>query len=173
MTSDPEYKEITIHIFPNISRGKGNKVLAFGQLIECNKINIFLQKSCKENKARRLVPDYFSLFKKALYEVKARYLQLSFNIISIVLSFLYHENKLYKTLDYWSTDMLNSDFLEKGLVIVSAPHFVCDVQRNVFLKLLSINWPYFISLRYWEICDVINFEINLYLSNQTVFPHDP
>ena len=173
MTSEPEYKEITIHIFPNISRGKGNKVLAFGQLIECNKINIFLQKSCKENKARRLVPDYFSLFKKALYEVKARYLQLSFNIISIVLSFLYHENKLYKTLDYWSTDMLNFDFLEKGLVIVSAPHFVYDIQRKMFLKLLSINWPYFISLRYWEICDVINFEVNLYFSNQTVFPHDP
>ena len=64
MTSDPEYKEITIHIFPNISRGKGNKVLAFGQLIECNKINIFLQKSCKENKARRLVQTTFHFLKK-------------------------------------------------------------------------------------------------------------
>ena len=32
-----------------------------------------------ENEARELVPDLFSFFKKALYEVKVSGLQLSFN----------------------------------------------------------------------------------------------
>ena len=35
-----------IHILPNISQNKGNQTMKFGQLIEYNKRNIFLQKSC-------------------------------------------------------------------------------------------------------------------------------
>ena len=39
--------------------------------------------------------------------------------------------------------MLNFDFLEKGLGIVSPPNFVYDFSRNFFLELYiySINWP--------------------------------
>ena len=33
--------------------------------------------------------------------------------------------------------MLNFDFLEKGLGIVSPPHFVYDFSRKMFLKLYS------------------------------------
>ena len=62
----------------NISRSKDNQTLKVGQVIEYNKRNIFLQKSCK-NEAGRLVPDLFLFFKKALCEVKAIGLQLSFN----------------------------------------------------------------------------------------------
>ena len=41
--------------------------------------------------------------------------------------------------------MLNFDFLEEGLGIVSPPHFVYDdISRKVFLKLYSINCPNFI-----------------------------
>ena len=36
------------------------------------------------------------------------------------------KNKLYTILDNWSKDMLNFDFLEMGLGIVSLPHFVYD-----------------------------------------------
>ena len=39
--------------------------------------------------------------------------------------------------------MLNFDFLEKGLGIVSPPHFVCDLLRKMFLKLYSVNRPNF------------------------------
>ena len=35
-----------IYILPNISRGKGNQALKFGQLIKCNMRNIFVEKSC-------------------------------------------------------------------------------------------------------------------------------
>ena len=46
MTSQPGYQTIIIHIFSDISRSKGNQTMKFGQLIECNMINIFLEKSC-------------------------------------------------------------------------------------------------------------------------------
>ena len=59
----------------------------------------------------------------------------------IALNLAYNKNTLYKTLDYWSTDMLNFDFLEKDLGIVSSPHFVYDFSRKMLLMLYSINWP--------------------------------
>ena len=46
MTSQPGLKTIAIHILPNISKSKNNKTMKFGQLIEYNKIIIFLQKLC-------------------------------------------------------------------------------------------------------------------------------
>ena len=46
MTSQPGQQTITIHILPNISRSKLNQTMKLRQLIEYNKINIFLQKSC-------------------------------------------------------------------------------------------------------------------------------
>ena len=87
-----------------------------------------------------------------------------------------NKNKLYKTLDYWSRDRLNFDFLKKGLSTVYPSYFVYDCSRKLFLMLHSINWPHVI---FWlhlllEIlhsmcnaivcfpgCDVVNFENNL------------
>ena len=63
-----------------ISQNKGNQTMKFGQLVEYNKINIFLQKSCK-NETGRLVPDHFLFLKKALYEVKASDLQFQYILI--------------------------------------------------------------------------------------------
>ena len=72
--------------------------------------------------------------------------------------------------------MLNFDFLEKGLGIVSAPHFVCSFSRKVCILLYFINWLNFIvwlpllleifgeiciSIVCFSSCDVMNFEINL------------
>ena len=53
--------------------------MKFDQLIECNKRNIFLQISSK-NEAGILVPDRFLFFDKVFYEVKASGLQLGFPI---------------------------------------------------------------------------------------------
>ena len=44
-TSQPGKQTIVIFILPNILRNKGNQTLKFGQLIECNMRNIFLEKS--------------------------------------------------------------------------------------------------------------------------------
>ena len=45
MTSQPGCQTIAIHILPNISRSKGNQAMKFGQLIEYNMKNIFVEKS--------------------------------------------------------------------------------------------------------------------------------
>ena len=45
MMSKPGKQTIVIHILPNISRSKGNKIVKFGQLIEYNMRNIYLEKS--------------------------------------------------------------------------------------------------------------------------------
>ena len=41
--------------------------------------------------------------------------------------------------------MLNFDFLEKDLGIVSPLHLLYDFSRRMFLMLYSINWPNLIS----------------------------
>ena len=45
MRSQPDQQTIAIHILPNISRNKGNQAMKFGQLIEYNMRNIFVEKS--------------------------------------------------------------------------------------------------------------------------------
>ena len=42
----------------------------------------------------------------------------------------YNKHKLYKTLDYWSRDMLNFSFSEKGLEQVCPKNFVYDFSRK-------------------------------------------
>ena len=46
MASQPDLQTISIQILPNVSPSKGNQNIKFGQLIEYNKGNIFLQKLC-------------------------------------------------------------------------------------------------------------------------------
>ena len=41
--------------------------------------------------------------------------------------------------------MLNFDFLDKGLGIVSPAHFVYDFLTKIFLMLYSINLPNYIA----------------------------
>ena len=45
MTSQPGKQIIAIHILPNISRSKNNQTMKYGQLIDCNMKNVFLEKS--------------------------------------------------------------------------------------------------------------------------------
>ena len=61
MTSYTERKLIAIHILFNISISKNIQAMKLGQLIKYNMRNIFLQKH-SENKAARIVPDFFLLF---------------------------------------------------------------------------------------------------------------
>ena len=71
--------------------------------------------------------------------------------------------------------MLNFNFSETGLGLVSLPHFVYDSSRKMFVVLHFINWPRFIvrlllllemgNMYIIIVCapcfDVIKFEINL------------
>ena len=85
------------------------------------------------------------------------------------------KKKLYKTLDYWSRDMLNFNFPEKCLGLASPPHFVYNFWRKMFPKLYSISWLNFIvwlsllletlsnmriTIVCWPGCNIIKFETN-------------
>ena len=89
--------------------------------------------------------------------MKASGLQHSFNIISIALNLPYNKSKLYKTLDYWSRDMLNFNFSEKGLGLVSWPHFAYNFSKKNFpfsillTDQISLSDSFYL-LRYWAIC---------------------
>ena len=48
MTSQPPFQTIAIDVLPNISQNKGKQAMKFGQLIEYNKRNTFLQKLCEK-----------------------------------------------------------------------------------------------------------------------------
>ena len=57
-------------------------------------------------------------------------------------------------LDYWSRDMLNLDFLEKSLGMVSPPHFVYDFSlknllfySNCLIAFISYNIGQYV---YWN-----------------------
>ena len=56
--SQPKKKAIAIHILPNISRSKGQQIIKFGQLIEYNMRNIFIEKY-KQNVVEKLFRDPF------------------------------------------------------------------------------------------------------------------
>ena len=111
ITSQPGWQRIKIHILPNISQGKCNQTLKFGQVKEYNKRNIFLQISCtkwgRETSSRPLL-----FYKKTFYEVNASILRL-FQSISIVLNLANNKSKIFKTLEYWFRDMLNFDFSKR------------------------------------------------------------
>ena len=104
---------------------------------------MFFFKNYVDNEAQRLVPD-LSLFLKKL---NVRWKQVVCSFASIYFDspqLAIQKSKLYKTLYYWRRDMLNFIFLEKGLGLVSSPHFVSDFSIKMFLMLHSINWPDFI-----------------------------
>ena len=46
MTSEAGLQTIATYILSNISQSKGNQIMKFGEVIEYNKKNIFLQKLC-------------------------------------------------------------------------------------------------------------------------------
>ena len=76
------------------------------------KRNIFLRKSCRRSGRETSARPIFCFLRK-LY---MRALNLTYN--------------LSKILGYWSRDMLDFHFLEKGMGIVSPLHFVYDFSKK-------------------------------------------
>ena len=140
MTSHTGEQTITMHILPNISQSKDNQTMKFVKLVEYNTRKAFLQKSCREWGSE--ISSRPILFFKKLY--------MSWKQV------LCNKNKLYKTLDYWSRDMLDFDFLEKGLRIVSLAYFLYDFSKKsvshvILTDQISMS-DCFYFLRYLAIC---------------------
>ena len=60
MTTQPGEQTIAMHILPNVSRSKGNQTMKFGQLIEYNMRNIFLEKSCTKCGGETITRPFYS-----------------------------------------------------------------------------------------------------------------
>ena len=88
-----------------------------------------------------------------------------FQYILTAVNLAYNKNKLYKTLDCWSRDLLNFDFLEKSLGIVSPPYFEYYFLRKMFFMLYSINLQNFIV---WRPCAFVEELIFHYLQYKKV-----
>ena len=112
--------------------------MKFGKLIKYNERNIFLQKSCRKWGSETTSRPRF-------IRGKSKWPPAWLQYISIALNLAYSKNKQYKTLHYWSRDIVNFDFLEKGLGISFPSHFVYDFSRKMFLILFSINRPNLLS----------------------------
>ena len=132
MMSQRGYQTITIHILFNVSRSKGYQTLKLGQVVEYNKRNKFLQNSYRkwdwETSSRLL----FVFWKNATWD-KSKQFAAQFQSLSIVFN-LANKNKIKKTLECRSRDMLHFDFLKNGLGLDYSPHFMHDLSRKMFLK---------------------------------------
>ena len=118
---------------PNISRIKGNQTMKFGQLMECEMRNIFLEKS----------------YTKCGKETSPRP--------------FHEKLTLTRSPDQWSKVLyslfLTCWWLSKYIETKLQPHFLHNFWRKIFLLLYSINWPNFIVcclyfVRYLAICEL-------------------
>ena len=75
----------------------------------------------------------------------------------MTLNFAYDKSKQYETLNYWSRDILNFVFLEKGLGIVFRLYFEYNFSRKILscyvllTDQISLSDSFYL-LRYWAIC---------------------
>ena len=97
MTPQPGKKTIATHTLPNISRSKENQKMKFGQLIEYNMRNIFLEKSYTKCGGETIPKPFFKISK----------LMISLDQQSKVLYSLFQKTK-------------------RNVELVSLPHFLHD-----------------------------------------------
>ena len=118
--------------------------MKFSQVIEYDKRNIFLQKSCR--KWNRKTSYRLLLFKEAWYEVKASGLQLSFN--------MFWQSSTWHTIktSYTLSSCMNIDpeicsilVFRKGSGNSISIAFCVWFKKKKFLVLHSINWPNIIA----------------------------
>ena len=143
--------------------------MKFGQLIEHNVRNVFLQKSCRKWVWETSL-GLLSVFKKALYKVKASCCHLSFHIFWQISTWVYTKVNFItlQTVDpeiYWISLLVSLQrYTETSF---PATFCVWFLKKNVSHVLLNdqISLPdclyFLIALTCCPVCDVINFKINL------------
>ena len=134
------YKQLRYPYCP-VLQSKVNQTMKFGQLIEHNKRNNFLPKLFgkwdRETSSRPLF-----IFWKSLIWCESNWSAVYFRYISIALTLPYKKSKVYKTLDYWSRDLLNFNFSGNSFSTIFCVWFF---QKKIFLMLYCINWPNLIA----------------------------
>ena len=128
--------------------------IEFGQVIEYNKRNISLQKSSR--KWDREISFRPFVFLKSFIWGKSNWFAAYFQYISIA-SACHALKTLNKTFDHWSREMVNFEFLEKYLAIISPPYFEYDFSKKCFSCYILLTDQISLHdclsfLRYWPIC---------------------
>ena len=126
-----------------------------------NKKNIFLQKSCRKE-GREI---FLLFFLKALHEVKASGLQLSFNIFRYPSTwYRLHKSRLHKALHYWSKYMISDVFTPFSAWFFLKPILLYFFNWSNFIAWLPLLHEILDKIRIVTICepgcDVLCFEIN-------------
>ena len=134
---------MTRRILLNISRRKGNRSMKFGQLIEYNMNNVFLQKSCTNYGGE-------SNSRTFLWKVKIEHISWStiWNIIKFVFIALscWDLPICIKTADHLLSPHIKLfQKTKRGLTLVSVPHFFHEFRRKVFFTFYFHNWPNLIA----------------------------
>ena len=128
ITSQPALQTFAIDILSNISQSKGNQTMKFGQLIEHNKRNIFLQKLYwkwgKKTNSRPLI-----IFQKNLIWTESKWSAAYFQYISLALNLPYNKNNFRLLIQRYAQFL----FFRKG----SGIHLLYDFSRKMFLILYS------------------------------------
>ena len=134
---------ITIHLLPNISRGKDNQGMKFDQQIEHNMKSTFLKKYYA---GRGVETSPRPISKKIKIKHISRSIYLNF--IQFVLTACPNLGPP----KYIKTKVLATEGLELGFL----PHFQHDFSRKIFFTLYSVNDQISLSeclyfFRYWAI----------------------
>ena len=123
---------------PDISRSKGNQTIKFGQSIEFNTSNTFVEKSYTRC-GRETIPKHFS-----------NKLKLSLSLYQLFYSFIQFVFTVRSDKCYWNivkpshrplTFILPYFFKKQRLELVSLPHFLRDFWSKIIFLLYFINWP--------------------------------
>ena len=134
---------MAIHILPSISKSKGNQTIKFGQLIEYNLRNIFLEKSYTKY-GGKTIPRPFSEKSKSSISLDQQS-KILYSLLLLNVQVEGYRNTLKRScrplaFTTYKTSLQN----KRGLGLVSLPHFLHNFWRIVFLLLHFTNWPNFI-----------------------------
>ena len=124
-------------VFESTKRLGAQGIMKVGQLIEYPKRNIFLKKLYRKW-GRETSSSPLYIFQKSFILGKSKWSAAWFHYISVALKLTCNGNKLFKTLHYWSRDLLNFNILDEILGIVCPAHFVQEFSTKMFLMLYSI-----------------------------------
>ena len=148
---DKNIELIAILILPNISRSKDDPTIKFGQLIEYNIENTFIEKTNTKGD-RAAIPR--PIFKKSKIEHISESIIWSFTkFVFIVCQVEGYQNRLKlscRPLPFTWYKALLENKKRSETEKVSLPHFLHDFCRNI--SLLYINWENF---NVWLSCQYI------------------
>ena len=114
---------MAIHILPNISKSKGNQTIKFGQLIEYNLRNIFLEKSYTKY-GGKTIPRPFSEKSKSSISLDQQS-KVLYSLLLLNVQVEGYRNTLKRSCRPLAfTSYKTSLQTKRGLGLVSLPHFL-------------------------------------------------